>query len=457
VLAFDGVIAETGLDTTMVAAGEPIAVKASLVSGNYLQVLGVGVVLGRAFTEADEGGSGSSPLLVLTDGFWRRQFGSDPSVVGRTVRLNQVPLTVIGVAAPGFAGTVAGEAPDVVVPANMRDSLVRSSPRFPLRYDSPDLHLYKVMARLAPGVTLQQAEQAADVLYRRLVQESLGNDGYWTRTTQERLATQHLTLIPGGQASNDQSALGRGLQTPVVLLMGMVALVLFVAAGNVTNLVLARGEARTSEIVIRLALGAGRWRVVRQSLWESLLLSLAACGFGLLLARWTSGFASALLNVERLPDGVTSAPDWQTSAAALVLALITGIGVWAASTLQSSRHWGSDAGALNIQTVRQPRPSLGRRLLVVAQVSLSLVLLCASMVLSRSLARLMAVDPGFTVDGLYGLTVSPGQAGLADATQRAYLDGLSQEIRSIPGVAAVAVNCKASARTRVGTSSDKSR
>ncbi len=110
---------------------------------------------------------------------------------------------------------------------------------------------------------------------------------------------------------------------------------------------------------------------------------------------------------------MTSAPDWQTGAAALVLALITGFGVWAASTLQSSRHWGSGAAALNIQTVRQPRASLGRRLLVVAQVSLSLALLCASMVLSRSLARLMAVDPGFTVDGLYGLTVNPGQAGLA--------------------------------------------
>ena len=237
--------------------------------------------------------------------------------------------------------------------------------RSPFKYDSADMNVYKVMARLSPGVSLQQAEKAAELLYRQLVEAALGEASNWSESLRQRLGSQHLSLLPGGYALNDQSALGRDLKTPLALLMTLVGLVLVVAAGNVANLFLARGEARSPEIAIRLALGSTRWRVLRQCLFESLMLSSAAAVCGLLFARFSSGLAPVVFNVERLPDGVTSAPDYRAGAVTLGLALLTGAGVWAASAFQASRQWGSRALAENVKSARQPRTSHWRRVLVV--------------------------------------------------------------------------------------------
>ena len=198
------------------------------------------------------------------------------------------------------------------------------------------------------------------------------------------------------------------------MLMAMVGLVLVVAAGNVANLFLARGEARSREIAIRFALGASRWRVLRALLMESQLLTVTAGALGLLLARWTTWLAPVVLNVERLPDGVTPAPDLRIGVAVIVVSLTAGFAIWAASALRAVGRVALTGLVAQIQAgVRQTLH--WRRALVVAQAALSVVLLCGSAVLSRSLIRLMSVDPGFAADDLYSFWLQPDRSGYDSA------------------------------------------
>jgi predicted permease len=329
VRAFTEVLAETHATATLEVEGSPVAVVGRLVTGNYFEVLGVKAALGRLLTP-DDGESAAGSPVVLSHGLWQRQFGGDPAILHRTIRLNRHPMTVVGVTAQGFTGTAAGAAPDFFSPLHMGRALLNLPPVLKARFrvDSPDLNMYNVIARLAPGMDLKQAEQAADQVYQQLLAEAPGPGSGASRSgrdlIQRRPDEYRLRLSPGGYASSDQSALSRVLETPLLLLMAMVGLVLVIAAGNVANLFLARGEARSREIAIRLALGASRWRVLRALLVESQLLTLTAGSLGLLLARWTTWAAPVVLNIERLPDGVTPAPDLRIGVAVVGLSLAAG-------------------------------------------------------------------------------------------------------------------------------------
>jgi predicted permease len=426
--AFSGMSAEMQVTATMVSSGTPVAAKGVLVTGNYFELLGVKAAIGRLLATDDDAGRGA---VVLTYGYWQRQFGGEPSVLNRTVRLNQLPLTIVGVAEQSFTGTVAGDPPDFYAPLSTGAAFVAARP--PFRFDSAIHHMYKVVARLTPGINLKQAERAGEQVYQQLLAEALSGayqaDRDWIKRHAERY---HLRLLPGGYASSDQSALSRDLRTPLLLVMAMVSLVLLIAAGNVANLVLAREEARSHEIATRFALGASSWRLLRPSLVESLLLALLAGSAGLLLAQATSGLAPVVLDIG-LPDGVTPAPDTRTCAATFGLALLAGVGIWAVSSWRVVRRFTLATPAT--QAAFRARHTSGwRGVLVLAQSALSIVLLCSSAVLSRSLIRLMSVDPGFPIEGLYSFELDPGQAGYDPARAGRFMARVLELIGEIPGV-----------------------
>jgi predicted permease len=413
VRAFATVLAQATVRATIVAEGTPVSAAGVLVTGNYFELLGVKPAVGRLLTPDDDGPPDGSPVVVLTHGFWQRQFGGDPSILNRTIRLNKSPMTVVGVAAQGFTGTAAGESLDFFAPLCMLGSFMRLTPEQkqlaarvePMRFDSENLHEYDVIARLAPGTNMAQAERAADLVYQQL----LAVQGYFDPGVvfdkkgpfKPGPAGYHLRLSPAGYGSSNQSALSRDLQTPLLLLMAMVGMLLVIATGNVANLFLARGEARSREIAIRFALGAGRWRVLRALLVESLLLTLTAGSLGLLLSRWASALVPVILHVEKLPDGVSTVPDSRIGVAVMVLSLVVGFCIWAAALPRAMGRAALMANAA--QSTGGARHTLSwRRALVLAQSALSIVLLCGSAVLSRSLIRLMSVDPGFSVEDRYG-------------------------------------------------------
>jgi len=428
---FHGMLAHYRVQATMLSGSDALQTQGGLATGNYFELLGVKALIGRTLTPDDDRLAGSSPIMVITHGFWQRQFGGDPSILNRTVRLNQQPMTIVGVTAPGFTGTVSGDVVDFFAPLRMAGVFIGMRG---FKYDAPGFHLYTVMARLAPGVEMKQAERAADQLYQQLLADAVRQAPWLTDEDRSLIATFHLTLLPGGYASSQLSALSRDLNTPLTLLMAMVALVLVVAAGNVANLLLARGAAHARETAIQFALGSTRLRMLRERVIESLLLSLAAAGVGYLLASWTSSLAPVALNVESLPPGVTSAPDYRASLLAMGLALATGLGIWAASALRATRQSTLSALIEHSGVGGHPRALLWRRGLVVTQVALSLVLLCASAVLSRSLMNLMSVDPGFSTDNLYSFSVRPDQAGYSGPRASAYLAQVLEQVERLPGV-----------------------
>jgi predicted permease len=377
---FQGVLAQFRVRATMLAGAEPLQTNGVLATGNYFELLGVKAFLGRTLTPDDDRIAGGSPLVVITHGFWLRQFGGDPSVLHRTIRLNKVPMTIVGVLAPGFTGTVAGEVPDFFVPLCMAASFIRI-PGF--RYDAIGFNLYTAMARLAPGVDAKQAERLAEQVYQQLLADAVRQAPRLTDEDRRLIASSHLSLLPGGYASSQPSALSRDLNTPLTLLMAMVALVLIVAAGNVANMLLARGEARSRETAIRFALGSTRWRLLREYLIESLLLCAGAGTLGFLLASWTSSLAPVALNVESLPAGVTSAPDYRASMVVILLSLTTGFGIWMASALRATGSSALPALIEHAGVGGHPRALHWRRGLVVAQVSLP----CAAVRLRSALPQ----------------------------------------------------------------------
>ncbi len=433
---FTDMLAQKNVRVTMLAGSEATQARGVLVTGNFFEILGIKAGLGRILTPEDDGVPGSHPIVVITHGFWQRQFGGDPSVLGRMIRINKIPMTIVGVSAAGFTGTVSGEATDFFAPLCMSDAI---SPIPGFTYDSQGYNIYSLMARLAPGVEWKQAEMEADRVYQQLLADSIRLRDSLTEKDRAILATQHAILLPGGYAFSQQSALSRNLTQPLTLLMAMVVLVLMVAAVNVGNLLLARNAARSHETAIRFALGSTRWRILRAHLWESLLLSSAAGATGLLLARWTAALVPAALSIESLPAGVTSAPDKRSAAAAAVLIIACGLGIWAASALRTTRRSALAALVGNAGIGRDRRALHWRRGMVVAQISLSLVLLCGSVVLSRSLVRLMMIDPGFPVENLYSFSINPGQAGYEGERAAIYLDQVLDQTGGFPGVSAASM------------------
>jgi predicted permease len=417
-----------------------------LVSGNFFSALGVAPAAGRTFTAeeaAEEAVPGAHPVAVISYGYWQRRFGRDPRVVGRVLRINGSPVTVVGVAPRGFVGVTADEAPDLFLPLSLRDAVRYRGDIYadgPTNPDAPpwqqvSLHWLQLLAQRRPGVGPAQAGAVLGVLLRREVQA----EAAVLADAEERRYVQGLTLAlePGARGlANTRERLGN----PLLILLGTSALVLLIACANLANLLLARADSRRREMAVRLGIGAARGRLVRQLLTESLLLAGLGSALGLLLAYWGSRFLLTLVGSGDAPLPLDVALDGRKLAFAAAAALATGIAFGLAPALQATRvdltaslKAGSKALAGDpLGKRRGLRLPLGR-LLVAAQIALSLVLLVGAGLFARSLRNLMDVDTGFERGRLVTATVEPRLRGYDQAHLATLYDRLLGRLAALPG------------------------
>jgi len=392
------------------------------VSADFVRALGLRTLLGRGITPDDDAQRDGPAVVVLNHAFWTQHYGADRTVLGRTIRVNNVPVTVVGVLAPGYSGTGVGRRPDLFLPMGMVNQLVPmrmgSAPGF--AWDSPALSIYFALARLRPGVSREAAEPRVQAYYRRLFDEAVAGGARLNQADIEYFATHSATLVPGGTVGSEGSSATRNLEVPLRLLLAMAAFVLVIAAGNVANLLAARGALRANEAAIRVVLGASRWQMLRPRLVESVLLACGSGAMGLLFSAWAGSLAPTMLDLGADLSGVDTVPDRRVVVFTLGVSLATGLLVWLASAFGVARR-SSAAGLLATRMGPGGRPAaLGvRRGLVVAQVALSFALLCTSALLGRSLLNVLTVDPGFQADRVVALTLNPRSVGYeGDRLQR---------------------------------------
>jgi predicted permease len=391
-----------------------------LVTGNYFDVLGVGAAKGRAFTPEEDRAALSAPVAVISDACWRRRFGADPNVVGHDVLLNGHPFRVVGVMPEGFAGTEVVYTPEVWVPMTMQEWIEPGNSWLERRTTQ---NIFAV-GRLKDGVTTEQAEASLNMLAQQLGREYPDtNEG------------QKIILVPPGFIVPQLRGAVVGF---AAVLMGAVGLVLLIACTNLANLLLARASGRRKEIALCVALGASRWRVVRQLLVESLLLALAGGASGLLLAVWMLELVAAYRPPINIPVWIETAVDWRVLLFALGASLLTVVLFGLAPALQATRtdlvSALKDAG----QRAGRSRSRL-RSGLVVAQVTLSLMLLVAAGLTLRALGRLQTTSPGFEVENGLVASFDLGLQGYDEPRGRDFERRLLERVRQLPGVRAVSL------------------
>ena len=399
-----------------------------IVTGDYFDTLGVDATLGRMLTPADDLQRGGHPVAVISHGYWRRVFGGRAGAIGETVMLSGQPFTIVGVAPEGFAGAMPVMAPDMWVPMMMLGEL-RADSRNQL--DSRSAGFLWNIARLKPGVGMAEAQASIHLTASRLKD-----------VDPERYEGEDAVLLPADGVIPMTPAIRRTALAVSALVMTMVGLVLVVACANVANLLLARATRRRREIGIRLAVGASRWRLVRQLLTESLLLALLGGAAGLVLAVWTvDGLVAALpelpynvsLSLNTAVDGRLLA--FTTAASVLTGVLFGLLPALSATNVSVIASLRDDAAAGRFGF----RRSLMRDGLVVAQVAVSLVLLAGAGLFIRSLIHAHAINPGFDHANVLAVTLDLGARDMSEGECRVFYEDLLRTTRALPGVESASI------------------
>ena len=396
------------------------------VSGNYFPVMGINPEVGRLFNAAEDRQLGAAPYAVLGYDFWRSRFAADPGIVGRTIRVNGYPLTVIGVVRRGFKGTDPTTAAGLYVPITMHSEVNRVPPGV---WNTRHYWWIRVIARVPAGASIPALETRLTNIARvqdeaeRRVNPRMGQRG--------RELT--VALLPGARGYTNSR---NSLEMPLLVLMAIVGAVLLIACANVANVLLARGAGRRRELAIRMAMGAGRGRIVSQLLTESLVMALVGGAGGVLLA-WIGGDALLARFVPQTSGSavvIDVSPDLAVLAFTTAVSIITGVVAGLAPAFQASRP--SLVPALKSDTAGAAGSSraLLRRILVVSQVALSLLLLIGAALFARSLGNLQRLDPGFTRDRLAIAFVDPGRNGYKGQRLHDFFERLREGVERVPGV-----------------------
>lgn len=388
-----------------------------LVSGDWFGTLGARAALGRAIQAADDRAPGESPVVVLSDAFWRRRYGADPGIVGRAVHLNGHPWTVVGVMPPSFRGLFVGVTPDLFVPTRMEAWAQPGRSELGNRGGRSFL----VHGRLAGGTSLQQAQARLDALATQLGREHPASD------------SGRAFLVTREEASRPMPQVHSILVVFMALLQGITGLVLVIACVNLAGLLLARGSERRREIGVRLALGASRGRLVRMLVSESLVLGVLGAALGIALA----SLGARLLATFQPPLPVPITLDFRPDGRVAAFAMLLGLGSVVLFSLVPAWQTVSPALAGPLADDIGARRSRLRGVLMVTQVALSLLLLAGAGLFLRALARAQALDPGFEPRGITSVAFDPSLSGLDLARTRAFYARLLEEARALPGVTSV--------------------
>ena len=413
------------LDASM--NGQPESVEGRIVSGNFFSFLGVSAALGRTFTSQDEKTPRNSAVAVISYGYWKRGFGLDPSVVGKSITLIRTSFTIVGVTPAGFSGPEVGYSPDIYVPMMMEPAFHDEQSWL----DQPDYHWLRIMGRLEPGVSREQARADLEVIHRQALAD-IPMKG-WSPAERNNLLSQRLEVTSA--ANGFVFGLPKEFAKTLSVLMAMVGLVLLIACANLANLLLGRATVRQKEIAVRLAIGAGRFRLIRQLLTESVMLAIAAGALGLLCAYWASEVIVALMSVGRSPLFLDLRPDPRvlgfTGAISLLATILFGL----APALRSTRVELTPALKETAESLGFKRARLGwGKGLVVSQVALSLLLLFGAGLFVRTLENLENLDPGFDRKNVLLFDVDPTKSGYKGPAVTRLYKQILDHIGAIPGV-----------------------
>ena len=363
---------------------EPMHVQ--LVSGTYFSTLGVQAMMGRTLTDEDDSTEGNHPVAVVSYSWWKKDLARDPDVLNRTLKIGDTTYSIIGVAPPEFFGTTVGESPDIWIPMSMVEQV---PPHFKGAYSDNFAESLFILGRLKPGVSMAQATTNVNLLFQQILRHLRGS------LSQDDAKALKQAHVPLTSMATGLSGLRHQFSDALKILMGIAGMVLLIACANIANLLLARSTARTREFAVRQALGAGRGRLVRQLLTESMMLALAGGALGVafaasasrLLLRLVSGGPEAV----PLSLAIDSRMLLFTLAVTLVTALLFGtIPAMRATRLELTQSLKDRQGAATIRS-----KGLLAKSLIISQVAFSLLLVVAAGLFLRSLVNLTRVDLGF--------------------------------------------------------------
>jgi predicted permease len=417
---FDGLAATAIVDITLGGA-EAEGIRGLLVTGNYFSALGAEMAVGRGFAPEECLTPGTAPVVVLSHSFWRQRYGSDTSIVGKTVTLNRQIFTVIGVTAPSFRGAAEG-APNLWAPLTMQVQLMQSRELFA----EQTLRWLEVIGRLKPGVSPAQAQAEMAQFAGQL---DLAYPGRKTRIT-----VMHGNMLGAPRQRNKAFAVAAQL-------MAVAGLVLLIACANVANLSLARAATRRKEIAVRLALGASRLRLVRQLLTESVLIAMLGGAAGLLSVYLTASALIATTELDQDPLILNIRPDLRVFVYSLLVSVVTGLMFGLAPALQSTKPDVAkslkDEGAAFGQQLSRSRL---RNSLIIAQVTVCLVMLITAGLLVRGLRNAQSFDTGFEIRQTIAVSLDLRQQGYDENKAAVFHLQFSERLESLPGVKSVSVS-----------------
>jgi predicted permease len=431
---FSGMFARRTVAMNVGANGRTERVPGELVSGTYFQVLGVGAAIGRVITPDDDKQHGGSPVAVLSYDYWRTRFGADPSIVGQAITVSNHTLTIIGVSQAGFDGVDIGYVPRIRVPLLMKADM---TPNWD-DVDNRRSRWVNAFGRLKPGVTLEQATASLQPFFHAVIEQEVLAPPFANTTpyTREQFLKGQIDLLP---ASQGRSPIRQQLSQPLWLLLGIVGGVLLIACANVASLLIARATARQKEIAVRLALGASRARIVGQLLVESVMLAALGGLLGLVIAAWTTRFLLGFLPTSDTPHVISGSIDNRILLFNFALSLATGLVFGLVPALRSTRP--DLAPTLKDQVGVVVGGAGGVRLrkgLVVAQVTISVLLLISAGLFIRSLRALRLLDLGLRTDNLIAFNISPTLSGYTPLQTKQFNRQLVERVRAQPGVSAMA-------------------
>ena len=398
--------------------GETEPMTGQFASGNYFSVLGIRAATGRIFSADDDRIPGGHPVAVISYGFWKRKFALDRAAVGKVIRIFGHPFTIIGVTPPEFFGTQAGLLPEVTVPLTVQPVVM---PMGAAALGNSDAQWLYVMGRLKPRISEQQAHASLNVLFQQFRMAEAGPRP--SPETQHRVSEDSLVLASGSQGLN---RLRNQFSFPLRILMSVVAMVLLIACANLATLLLARAAARQKEIAVRVAIGAGRFRLIHQLLTESLLVAFAGGALGTCFAFWADPllvrFVGVQLNVQ---------PNLQVLSFSAGLCFTSGILFGLAPALRATR---ADLTSALKQNTAGPGPRRLDRLLVTTQVALSLLLLVGATLFVQSLQNLKNLDAGFSREHVLLVGQDLSHSGYQGHRVAEFYNGLLAKMEAMPMV-----------------------